>query len=383
MRIALATSSYAPYVGGVEEHVRNVAAALSERGHSVAVWTIARDGAFAVRSVDGITVWDLPAPLPARSLLDAARFASSVGSAWRRWNRAYASLRPDVIHINCFGPNGTYATLLAQRRRTPFIVSSHGETLADDAGVFEHSQLAKTSLRRALTRASAVTGCSEVVLSDLESRFGLTRDTGVVVPNGIDLAESPAADPLFTGRYVAAVGRLQQVKGFDLLVRAFARAQLPADVRLVIGGDGPESASLLALATEHGIGDRVILPGRLDRTQVSSLMQHASAVAVPSRFEAFGIAALEAWRAGAPLVCTNRGGPPEFVTDGVDGQLCDPTDVDAFSAALRGVLSDPEHARSLAQNGHARVESFTWESTTRVYERLYARVGASVASAER
>ncbi|MCW4458866.1 glycosyltransferase family 4 protein [Microbacterium sp. MPKO10] len=378
MKIALATSSYAPHVGGVEEHVRNVATVLHRRGHDVAVWTIDRDGSFAVDVLDGIPVWRLPAPLPSRSVRDIARFVRAAPGAWRVWNRAFDTLRPDLIHVHCFGPNGTFANALAARRRTPLVVTSHGETLADDAGVFEHSQLARTSLRSAIRRAAAVTGCSSVALSDLEEHFGLPRGDGTVVFNGIDLEEHATQAPRpitgISGRYVAAVGRLQQVKGFDLLVRAFARARLGPEVSLVIGGDGPESAVLSELAVDLGIADRVVLPGRLDRAQVAGLMRDAAIVAVPSRFEAFGIATLEAWRAGTPVVATTRGGPREFVTHGVDGLLCDPTDTEVFAATLADVLADPVHAASLAESGRRRVDAFTWEHTTHAYEALYSAI---------
>lgn len=380
MRIALATSSYAPHVGGVEEHVRNLADVLQRRGHEIAVWTIDRDGKFSEHQLGGVQVWNLPAPLPARSLRNVAQFALAAPRAWSQWNQAFRALKPEVIHVHCFGPNGTYANALAARHRTPLVVSSHGETLADDAGVFEHSRLAQASLRSAIRRSSVITGCSRVVLSDLEARFNLAPDDGAIVPNGIDLDETDIADskvsafPTVTGRYVAAVGRLQQVKGFDLLIQAFARARLGSDVSLVIGGDGPEAAHLRDLAIHSGIDHQLVLTGRLARSQVAELLRNAAVVAVPSRFEAFGIAALEAWRAETPLIATSRGGPPEFVTHEVDGLLCDPTDVEEFAASLTSVLGNLSLATTLAENGRRRVQTFTWDHTASAYEALYSNL---------
>ncbi len=188
MRIALATSSYDPYVGGVEEHVRNVARELRDRGHDVVVWTVDRDGGFGVREVGGVEVWDLPAPLPARSIPAMLRFALRMPSAALRWRRAFRAHRPDLIHVHCFGPNGTYARVLAKRTRTPLILTTHGETLADDAGVFMSSRFAMESLRAGVAQADVVTGCSRVALDDLEARFGLAAGRGAVVFNGVDLA---------------------------------------------------------------------------------------------------------------------------------------------------------------------------------------------------
>lgn len=372
MRIALATSSYAPYVGGVEEHVRNVAARLRDRGHEVVVWTIDRDGRAGVREHDGVQVWDLPAPLPARDGRALGRFVLAGPAAWLRWRRAWRAFRPDVIHVHCFGPNGTYARLLARRTHTPLVVTSHGETIADDAGLFDESWLARDSLSKALRAAHAVTAPARVVLADLEKRFGFAAGRGVIVPNGIDPHE--AVDDIAVtapGPYVAAVGRIQRMKGFDLLLEAFARADLPRDMRLVIGGDGPERPVLRRQAENLGIADRVELPGQLARGQVSRLLAGARMAVVPSRFEAFGIAALEAWRAGAPLIVTSRGGPPEFVTDGVDALLVEPEDIDQLARAMRRLAGDGALADALAAAGTKRVSDYSWDSVAVGYEAIY------------
>lgn len=375
MRVALATSSYPPYFGGVEEHVRNVARELTDRGHDVVVWTIARDGRFAVREADGIEVWDLPAPLPSRSVGGVLRFLVRMPRAAALWLRAARSARPDVVHIHCFGPNGTYARLLSRLIRRPFVLTAHGETLADDGGVFDSSVLAQASLRAALADAAAVTACSQLVVDDLVERFGLAPGRGRIVWNGIDadepVGERPAGIP---DRYIAAVGRLVRLKGFDLLVDAFAAADLPPDYALAIGGGGPEAEALRARAVELGVSDRVILPGRLDRPAVAGLLRGAAVAVVASRLEPFGIAALEAWRAGVPLLATTRGGPPEFVTDGEDGLLRDPEDTPAFAEALAALVGDRETAARLAARGHERIGSFTWEATASDYEAIYRDV---------
>jgi glycosyltransferase involved in cell wall biosynthesis len=253
------------------------------------------------------------------------------------------------------------------------LVTSHGETIGDDHGVFGRSRLAKYSLRSALSAADAVTGCSQVVLDDLESRFGLEPGHGVVVPNGVDLDE-PVGDqpPGVAGRYIAAVGRLEQMKGFDLLVDAFARAALPEDVRLVIGGEGSQEQALRTQAARLGIADRVVLTGRLDRPQVGALLRNAVAGVVPSRFEGFGISVLEIWRAERPLIATNRGGPAGLVTDDVDGILVDPLDPAALADALTTVVADPRRADRLAVEGAVRVRSLTWDRVVDDYRELYA-----------
>lgn len=365
------SSSFAPYVGGVEEHVRHVARALRGDGVDVEVWTVDRGEALGVREIDGVTVRYLPTPLPAASPGPALRFVGRLPPAWREWADARRRFRPDVLHVQCFGPNGVYALALHRRYGTPLVVTSHGETVADDRAVFTRSALLRTALRRALARAVAVTAPSRFVIDDLRRSFGLVG--GTVVPNGVEPASAEAGStPPLRGRYLLAVGRLGYMKGFDLLVDAFAGADLDRDLRLAIVGDGPEHDRLVESIARRGVADRVDLVGRLDAAGVARAMSGAVAVVVPSRMEAFGIVALEAWRSGAPLVMTDRGGASEFVRDGIDGLLVDPEDSAALRHALSRITSDGRLRTALAAAGRERVPEFTWERVARAYEDLYA-----------
>lgn len=385
-RIALVSSSYHPYTGGVEEHTRNVAKELRARGHRVVVWTVDRGERLGVCRVDGIEVRYLPCPLPNGSVRGVARFTCDFLPAGWAWLQAWRAARPEVLHVQCFGPNGLYALALHTLTRTPLIVSAHGETFMDDHDVFRTSRILRTGLVHSLRAAAAVTGCSQLVLDDLRDRFGGTG--GVVVPNGVDLAEpgrEPAGPVAETGSpgapVVLALGRVQRVKGFDLLLRAFAHADLPDGARLVIGGEGEALASLTSLASDLGIADRVEFPGRLTRAQVARATAQATVFVVPSRREAFGIVVLEGWRAGVPVIATNRGGPREFVTHGVDGLLVDPVDVVALANAITDLVRDPEAASRVGAAGAERVRDFTWTRTAALYEEVYTE--ALPASPER
>jgi glycosyltransferase involved in cell wall biosynthesis len=372
-RVALVSSSFAPHFGGVEEHVRQVARELQRDGLDVEVWTVDRGESLGTRVVDGVTVRYLPTPLPAQSFRAVAHFARQSPGAWRQWMAAHRRFRPHVLHVHCFGPNGLYAVALHLRTGVPLALTSHGETFMDDRGVFQSSAVLRLGLRRAIALASSVTAPSEYVLQDLRDSYGLTG--GTVVPNGVDLDVRPESASAFHAddrRYLLGVGRLGAMKGFDLLIDAFATAELDPGIRLVIGGDGPERARLEALIEQRGLQDRIELVGRLSPSSVAAAMAGAVAMVVPSRIEAFGIVALEAWRSGAPLIMTNRGGAPGFVLDGVDGILVDPEDTPALAGALRQVSADAGLRARLSAAGRARVGEFTWSRVARAYEELYA-----------
>lgn len=392
-RVALVASSFDPHTGGVESHVRHVARVLAARGTAVEVWTVDRGERLGTRRVDGVLVRYLPTPQPSSRPGDVARFALAAPGAALAWGRAFRSFRPDVLHVQCFGPNGAYALGLRTLTRTPLVVSSHGETFADDHAVFEHSRLLRAALERSIDVAGAVTGCSRVVADDLV-RFG--APDAVVVPNGVDLAghdvaghdlaehrpedDVAAGEPARSGPVrepvVVAVGRIEHVKGFDLLVDAFASSRLRDRARLVVVGDGSEAAALRRRVASAGLTERVELPGRLDPSEVAARLAAADVVVVPSRADAAPLVVLEAWRSGRPLVATVRGGPPEIVTDGVDGVLVDPQDTQALATAVLGLLDDPERAERIGAAGRRRVEDFTWERVVDRYEDLYAGLPA-------
>ena len=237
-RVALVSSSYFPHPGGVEQHVRSVAGELRARGHDVVVWTVDRGEGLGVQVIDGVEVRYLPTPLPARSLRAVLRFLLALPAAARAWWRAYRDFAPSVLHVQCFGPNGLYAVLLADLTRTPLVVTSHGETFADDHRVFDQSALIRTGMRRALRSADVVTGCSQVVLDDLRDRFGF--EGGRVIPNGVDL-DRPS-------RHAGVIDRRKRLRRRT----AGAHEGLRPLARGVRGGGSPP---------EHPAGDR----GRRDR----------------------------------------------------------------------------------------------------------------------
>ena len=388
-RVALVPSAYPPSVGGVEELTRHLALTLRAAGDEVEVWTGLPDdhAPQTVEVRDGIVVRRFPMPLPATRMAAISHAATTGLRTMRALHRAVDAFRPDVLHVQCFGPNGVYATALARLCRVPLVVTLQGETLMDDADIFDISQVLRTSLRGGIRSASAVTACSEFTLDDARARFGLAPGRGSVIFNGVSLAsgddEATSADlpASFDEPYVLALGRVVDKKGFDLLLAGYAAMEpgmRTAD--LVIGGTGSALERLEAQAEDSGIGDRVHFVGRLTREQVGAAMAGARAFVMPSRLEPFGIVVLEGWRAGTAVLATNHGGPPEFVHDGLDGLLFDPFDTSAVAAALGRVLADDGLRTTIAKGGRARAEEFGWPRIAEQYRALYRTVSTGRAA---
>jgi len=394
VRVLLFPSAYLPALGGVEELTRHLALELTRSGDEVEVWTgrMPSSELLAVEQLDGLTVRRFLVELPALDAGALLRFPPIAYRTLAEMRRVVSRWRPDLVHVQCFGPNGAYALALAEMTRTPLVVTLQGETLMDNDDIYDHSVVLRTALRAALARAAAVTGCSQFTLDDAVRRFGLAPGRGQVIFNGVGelssavvdgdrSADSFAASVLGISpgrRYVFAVGRVVEKKGFDLLLDAFVRvAAAHPDTDVVVGGEGPALPALRSRALSLGLSDRVAFPGRLARDDVGRAMAGAAVFVMPSRLEPFGIVALEGWRAGVPVVATARGGASEFVRDGEDGLLVDPFDPVAFAKALDTLLGNGDLARRMGAAGRLRVAEFSWPSIASRYRRVYEEVARS------
>lgn len=173
------------------------------------------------------------------------------------------------------------------------------------------------------------------------------------LPNfAADLAgHAPAALP--GPRRLLAMGRLHPNKDFPTLLRALAR--LPQDAHLSLAGEGPERATLEALARQLGIAPRVTFLGW--RQDIGALLAGAEMLIVPSRIEPLGNVVLEGFSAARPVVATAADGPREVIEDGRTGLLVPIGDDEALARAIGGLLADPARAQTIAAAGRAEFEA--------------------------
>jgi glycosyltransferase involved in cell wall biosynthesis len=373
MRVLLAPSAYYPHIGGIEETTRNVAAELRRRGHEVLIisnrWP---HDLPPEEQIEEVTVRRVRLELPALSPRPLIRFLTRSPGAAASILAAVRVFRPDVVHLIGAGPNAPYVAALRRLLRSRIVLTTQGEFGADAHRVFERSLSLRWGLRKLLVQADALTGCSRFVLAELESAFPVSVPRQVI-PNAVDPNELARDGRRSSdGRYVLGLGRLVEQKGFDVLLRAFARA-LPAlpEHRLVIGGDGPLRPGLEALAHELDLDERVSFTGALDRAGVAAILAAAEIFVLSSRVEAFGIALLEAMAAGVPAVATDVGGVLDVATDGETALIVPSDDPDALASAIVRLASEPELRERLAGAARVRANELTWETIVPRYEAVY------------
>ncbi len=180
-------------------------------------------------------------------------------------------------------------------------------------------------------------------------------------------------------RYILSVGELTPQKNLEGLIRAFAMLDAP-DVTLAIAGRANGSyreARLEPLVRELGLGKRVRFLGVIPQPTLASLYAGASAFALPSFSEGFGLPVIEAMAAGTPVAASNRSSIPEIAGDAA--LLIDPDDPRQLAGALDQILTDLPLREALARRGRENARRFRWDraadAMTIVYEAAFETRG--------
>lgn len=225
--------------------------------------------------------------------------------------------------------------------------------------------------------ADALTACSRNLAREAEQAF---QQTCRIVPihNGVDVQHfdqlrkaCPPCEEMQDGRrWVINIGTLEPKKGQDVLIQAFARVRRnePDVALMIIGRPEPFKKELRRVIEALGMDQAVVLKDSVPHEEIPAYLIAATAFALPSRQEPFGIVVLEAGAIGLPVVATSVGGVVEIIEDGVTGLLVERDNDKALAKALGRVLADPALAERLATNLNATVRTcFTWERTWLAY----------------
>jgi glycosyltransferase involved in cell wall biosynthesis len=179
--------------------------------------------------------------------------------------------------------------------------------------------------------------------------------------------------------YILSVATHDEWKGLDVLIRSMALLREEDEtVRLVLAGDGPQRAELEELTAALGLREQVQFIGNQSRPSVARLLNECTLFVLPSRYESFGIAIVEALACGKPVVATAVDGIPEIIEDGTNGILVEPDDAVVLASAIRRVLRDADLRERLGQAGRIRVKDwFLWqhmgENYTHAFQELLER----------
>lgn len=283
---------------------------------------------------------------------------------WRAARTAARAMGADLLHAMDHRSD-VVATLLSRRLGIPAVASFFGWTNWP-AGSW------RARLYPVVDRL-AMRGLARVIVDSdfLGRRLGVPVERRAVVPNGVDLArfDPERVRPGLKTRWfgdagvalVGMVGRIHPNKGQHEFAAAAARlAPRFPELRFAVVGDPPPGYegyrdALLRQVAELGLEGRFRVEN-VASAEIPDAIASFDVLAAPSFMESLSYVLLEAMALGVPVVTSRVGGHGELVTDGVDGLLVEPGDVDGLAAALARVLADPTLAAHLGASGRARVE---------------------------
>jgi len=168
-----------------------------------------------------------------------------------------------------------------------------------------------------------------------------------------------------------SIGRLVHQKSIDTVIRALAL--LPAHVRLVVVGDGPDRPALVVLAKQLGVTERVFFAGQVNREETAKYRAVCDIFVLPSRSEGQGISFLSSMLAGLPVVATQEGGIADFLFDAkrnpsreATGWAVDSDNSAQIAEAVKSILADPEQTKKVVENARMMVkEKYNWDTIAR------------------
>lgn len=285
-----------------------------------------------------------------------------------------------VVLLNHWTLINALAHRCARRAGVPHVVVPAGSLTP-----LGRSRRLKQAYDRMVGRRLVATASAWVATTTLEAGefrpYGVAEDRVTVIPNGIDpwpessTREGSPPPPAAGEPYLLFVGRLDSIKGTDLLVDAFTRiAPEHPRLRLVIAGpDGDVGRKLRQRVAGTPIAERIVWSGYLAGRDKEAAYRHASLLVVPSRSETMSIVALEAAAARCPVLLTDRCGFPEV--EAVGGGRVVPASVEGLVGGLRELLAAPEELPRMGARLHRHVMSrFHWDRVVRQYTDLFEKV---------
>lgn len=345
MKVVMATPWLHPRGGGLERYAATMAEALAARGHDVVM--LGHDDVAADATLRGVRRVAVKPSLRLSNTPLSLRIAKLAAEHARG---------ADVVNVHTPVP-GTAELVALATRRVPLAVTYHAGMLAAPPGALTlaahvHRHVGERwMLRRARAR---------IAVSPYVARHVFGRLPSVVVPPGVDAERFQPRAERVAGRilYVGPLDRAYAWKGFAVLAEAFERlAAFHHDAHLRVVGTGDLVQHYDAHFRARGLAHRFSVAGRVSDDELVQEYSRAHLVVLPSTSaaESFGMALAEANACARPVVGSDVGGIPSFVTPYENGLLAPPGDAKGLAAAIAELLNDHGLARKLGDAGRAKV----------------------------
>ncbi|WP_369369599.1 glycosyltransferase [Promicromonospora sp. Populi] len=377
--ILIGAETYPPAVNGAARFAGSLATGLARRGYDVHVVAPSPTGRPVREERDGVVLHGL------RSRRYPSHANLQVCLPWetrRGVTQILEEIRPDVVHTNGSFILGRAVVDAAHKAGLPLVATNHlmpenlvGYLLVPGAMHRTVGRWLWQDIGRVYAKADVVTAPTPRAVDLLAQHAGLSH--AIPVSNGIDTDLYPtrtredSAEPT-----VLFVGRLDQEKRVDEIIRAFAL--LPADLpgRLEIIGTGAKAEEWTALAASSGVAHRVRLRGYVPDDELRTAYSEADVFCMPGVAELQSLVTLEAMSSGLPVVAADAMALPHLVRPGVNGWLYTPGDVRELANRLGDLLADAGLRRRMGAASRELVAAHAVDGTLDAFEGIYEKVRA-------
>jgi glycosyltransferase involved in cell wall biosynthesis len=386
MKILLGSDTYYPHVNGASYFTQRLAAGLRRRGHDVQVICPSQSRRSAITHHDDVVAHGIASlPVPGYSAL---RF-SPLPFVYNQILGAVERITPDVIHIQNHFFIGRALTGIAQALSIPMVATNHfvPENFMVHVPFLSarHRKVLDNwlwrDLRKAYNQATIITAPSR-------SAAQIITDHGIKGPVtaiscGVDLARfTPHHNEQIIKTIKATyrlpsrptylyVGRLDQEKHIDELIKALPVVRRRVDAHLVIVGSGQLRAPLVALAKRERVDDHVVFTGFVKDNDLPHVYAACDVFCHAGTAELQSIVTLEAMATGKPVIAANAMALPSLVHNGVNGYTFEPGAIQALAVCLTELLTDHTKRATMGQQSIEIVASHQMDHTVDAYERLY------------
>lgn len=381
MHILIATDTYFPHVNGNSIFAQRLLKGLIERGHQATVIAPSRSFWDEEYVLNGVKVYGIGS-IP---LIPSIGFRACIPKViqWRV-DQILHEERPDIIHVQGHFPVSEAAMNSVESKGIPIIGTNH--FMPDNLTHYLHlpeqwEELAKDwtwkQCCKTFSRMDVVTTPTKIAARLLKEN-GFTKDI-IPISCGIDLERFSVGDRIAAGKKwnlpdvprFLFMGRLDEEKHVDQLIRAFAQACKQAPMCLVIGGKGVETEVLKQLAAELGVAGSVYFLGYVSDEDLPNLYRAVDCFAIASTAELQSIVTMEAMSSSLPVIGADAAALPDLVHDGENGILVAPGDINGFADAMVRIATNSEERAQFAAASRRFIEPHAIDNTISQYESLY------------
>lgn len=283
----------------------------------------------------------------------------------------------EILHVHYAIPHASSAYLAMQILKKqnadiPFITTLHGT----DITLVGKDKMYESVVTFSINASHAITAVSENLRQETLESFQIEKDIHVI-PNFVDIKRFTHSNKEHFKKMLAPngekimahVSNFRKVKRVEDVIHTFYKVRQHLPSKLLMIGDGPERQPMEQLCRELGTCDDIRFLGKQEKLE--EILSITDLFLLPSAYESFGLAALEAMGCQVPVISTNAGGIPEINIHGVTGYLTEVGDTEAMARYSLELLSDEETLKTFKQNALEQAQKFRIDRIVPMYESLY------------